>query len=355
MGRSGGGGGFSGGNGFGGGFTGGGRSGGGFSGGFGGGRSGGGNSRGPSSYGHPYHGGGNNNSADWLTGMLIGSMMRDQRRGGGGNHHGNYNNRKPPSEPPEKNNHTILIIIAVVIAAAIVIGIAVSASGGSVPKSTVEREPLAAGAVNETDYYTDEPGWISNRSVMVNGLEHFYKKTGVQPYIYIAAEVNGSRSPSVSEIQNYAASLYNELFTDEGHFLLVFCDNGNGGYVCGYSGGTQTKTIIDDEAVSILADYLDRYYNSNKSDEEFFSSAFADTADRIMTVTKSPVPIIIGMIAVLLILLLLYRWWSKAKEQKNKESQQLEDILNTPLDQFGDEEVEDLAKKYEKQKRDKNK
>lgn len=47
---------------------------------------------------------------------------------------------------------------------------------------------------------------------------------------------------------------------------------------------------MDNEAVSILADYLDRYYNdSSVSEEEIFSNAFAKTADRIMTVTRSPV------------------------------------------------------------------
>ena len=49
------------------------------------------------------------------------------------------------------------------------------------------------------------------------------------------------------------------------------------------------------------------------------------------------------------IVALLYTWWKKSKEQKNLEAKRAADILNTPLEKFGDSEVEDLAKKYETQ------
>lgn len=45
---------------------------------------------------------------------------------------------------------------------------------------------------------------------------------------------------------------------------------------------------MDDEAITILADYLDQYYYSDLNDEEFFSTTFAKTAERIMSVTRSP-------------------------------------------------------------------
>ena len=55
------------------------------------------------------------------------------------------------------------------------------------------------------------------------------------------------------------------------------------------------------------------------------------------------------VIAVAVIVFLLYTWWKKSKEQKNVEAKRTADILNTPLEKFGDSEVEDLAKKYETQ------
>ena len=69
-------------------------------------------------------------------------------------------------------------------------------------------------------------------------MKTFYRLTGVQPYLYIADGVNGSNQPSSSEIESYAASLYDQLFTDEAHFLLVFCDDGMGSYICGYQTGS---------------------------------------------------------------------------------------------------------------------
>lgn len=219
-------------------------------------------------------------------------------------------------------------------------------------KSTVEREPLPSNAVTETEYYTDEPGWISNQNELLSGMKSFYQQTGVQPYLYIADTVNGSRSPSTQELQQYAQELYDRLFTDEGHFLLVFWDSGTGSYRCGYTVGAQAKTVMDDEAVGILSDYLDRYYtDTSMGDEEFFSTVFAKTAERIMSVTRSPWPTVLIVVvvaaAVVLVVVLLYKWWKRAKEQKNREAEQAQKILNTPLETFGDLDAEERAKKYE--------
>ncbi|MDO4287355.1 MAG: hypothetical protein Q4C40_06490 [Eubacteriales bacterium] len=354
MGRSGGGGGgsFGGGGGFsggghGGGFSGGGRSGGGFGGsGFGsGGRSGGG-------FGGPppprHHHGGND-----FGRMVYGGMMydmgrrseRDRRSGGGG------------GRPPKKNDQGggclagVLLAVGVMVVV-IAIFLMVAVQSDDVTKSTVQREPLPAGAVVETEYYTDEPGWITNSSELTRGMKEFYRDTGVQPYLYIITDLDGDTSPSPSELGEYAEQLYSQLFTDQAHFLLVFCDDGQGSYNCGYWIGAQASAIMDDEAVAILADYLNTYYYGDMDDEEFFSTTFSKTADRIMTVTKSPWPTVIKIIVIVagivIVLLLGYTWWRKAKEQKNKEAEQMEDILNTPLEKFGEEdEAENLAKKYQ--------
>ena len=354
MGRSGGGGGGGHGGGFSGGhsggFSGGGRSSGSFSGGFGSGRSGGGRSGGGRSYGGSSH-----HSGPVFGGGYRGPVFINTRRYYGA----------PPTPPgggPRRGRQNsgcgtfLAVIVILVVFVAVLFPLFSFAGGGAggsagIARSTVAREPLPAGAVNETAYYTDEPGWISNSGELTDGMKRFYKQTGVQPYLYIAETVDGSRRPSSSAIQAYAETLYEQLFTDEAHFLLVFCDNGDGGYMCGYSVGAQAKTIMDDEALGILADYLDRYYSSDMEDEEFFSRTFEKTGERIMTVTKSPWPAVLTTVvvvaAVVVVVALLYKWWKHAKEQKNLEDQRTQDILNTPLEKFGDTEVEDLAKKYE--------
>ena len=105
---------------------------------------------------------------------------------------------------------------------------------------------------------------------------------------------------------------------------------------------------MDDEAITILGDYLDRYYNDRSlSEEEIFSKAFADTAERIMTVHKSPVvPIVIGVVVVAVAgaAVVIVK---KRNEQREREQKRTQDILNSPLPKFGDE-AEQLAQKYEK-------
>ena len=314
MGRSGGGG---------GGFRGGGRSSGGFSGG--GGRSGG------SFGGGGFHGG----FGGFRTGPVI---IHNSRRyyGGGGPSGGNGGGR----------GMTVLVaVIAVLLFIGVLLASGGIPSGGGVAKSTVEREKLPASAVQETGYYTDEGGWFGNANRLEAGMKQFYRETGVQPYLYLLP--NGAVT-SVSELTEKAEELYPQLFQDEGHFLLVFCDDGHGSYNCGYTAGSMAKSVMDDEAVGILADYLDRYYSDYSiSEEEIFSNAFAKTGERIMTVTRSPVVPVAVCAAVLVVAVLVFLTLKKRREQREREQKRTEEILKTPLEKFEDQEVEDLAKKYE--------
>ena len=140
----------------------------------------------------------------------------------------------------------------------------------------------------ETDYFTDELGWIRSETQLTEGMRQFYRETGVQPYLYITDTVNGSNSPSADELDAYARALYDKMFEDEAHLLLVFFEY-NGQYMSRYVAGTQAKTVIDTEAADILLDYIDRYYyDQSLSEEQVFSKAFADSSKRMMEVTTSP-------------------------------------------------------------------
>lgn len=239
----------------------------------------------------------------------------------------------------------VVLVIILMVLFSYIFSVGGASAGSSIQRSTYEREKLPASAVTETAYYTDEGGWFSNRAQLESGMRQFYEDTGVQPYLYLLE--NGSVT-SVSELTDMAEEMYPQLFTDEGHFLLVFCDDGYGSYNCGYAVGSQAKTVMDDEAIAILADYLDRYYNDYSiSEEEIFSKTFADTGERIMTVTKSPLPVIAVCVAVVVVAVLVFITLKKRREQREREQQRAEKILNTPLEKFGDQAVEDLADKYE--------
>lgn len=218
--------------------------------------------------------------------------------------------------------------------------------------SATVREKLDSSLVTKTDWYTDADGdWIHSASRLTGGLEHFYDKTGVQPYVYILP--NGE-STSVEELSRLADELYEELFTDEGHFLLVFCDDGNESFNCGYAVGSAASSVMDEEALDILADELNYAYTYADSDEEVFSDAFSETADRIMSAadeqardkTMGTVGIVVAVVVVAGAVAFYIVRRRKAKQAE--EQQQMEDILNTPLEKFGDKDVEDLADKYEK-------
>ena len=245
---------------------------------------------------------------------------------------------------------TALIIIAfiVILFVATSLNSCEDFSGGSasITQSTIEREPLPKGSVVETSYYTDNLGWIGNRTALTAGMKNFYQKTGVQPYLYLTDNINGSQNPQPDEVEAFAFSLYDSLFKDEAHLLLIFFEPDPNYYQTWYVAGRQAKSVIDDEAADILLDYIDRYYDEDYTDEEYFSKAFNDAGVRIMHVPKSPwPPVLITLLGLSMVIVGLY-WWRKAKEQKNREAEDTERILSMPLDTFGDQDTDDLAQKY---------
>ncbi len=204
--------------------------------------------------------------------------------------------------------------------------------------STREREPLDAGLVNETPYYQDELEWIQDSAELEDGLRYFYEKTNIQPFVYITDNIDGDPNPSPDEIDAFANNLYDELFTDEAHLLLVHFENWEM-YTYQYSYhtviGSQAKTVMDSEAENILYDYLDHHYPRDISEEAFFSEAFRDTADRIMDVTRSPwIPVLI-VIGAAVIIYLLFNWWRSALGKTgNKTDSSANQEKKEPQDEF---------------------
>ena len=249
--------------------------------------------------------------------------------------------------PKTKRKYKALKIIIPIFIILAIIGFITSAfeEYDEITKSTVHRQALAEGLVNKTGYLSDETGWLSDKSDTLDGLREFYKKTGVQPYLYVTDSINEYEVPTAEELDVFTSALYDELFTDEAHMLFVFCYHDQSYSACCLR-GTQAETVIDDQAANILLDYVDHYYYKDTLDSSF-RYVFTKAAGRIMTVTKPPFATAIIVIVVALALGLLYWWWQHNKKKKAKEEQLMEDILDTPLEKFGDLEVEELADKYE--------
>ncbi|MHB1316046.1 MAG: hypothetical protein ACYCX2_11270 [Christensenellales bacterium] len=308
-----------------------------------GGRSSGGGSSGGGLFGGGSFGGGSFGG----RGLFSGSPFRGGPSGGGLFRGGSYGGRPAGLNTGGCGCSTIIIVIIV---AAIMVALFTNTGSAGVLPSTVARKALPADAVNETGYYSDELGWIYNQTEFETGLKNFKRKTGVQPYVFLTGNINGSYDvPSDDELKAYAENMYDKLFTDEAHLLLVFYYNdANEIYRYWYVVGLQAKSVIDQEAGDILENYIDLYYGDNSlTDEEFFSKTFNDTGERIMSVTTSPWVTVLIILGVAAVLVIAFMWWQHAKKQKNIEAEQTEEILSTPLEQFGDQEVENLAKKYE--------
>ena len=232
-------------------------------------------------------------------------------------------------------------------------GYGTSSYSQSSSTSTTVREKLSSSDVSKTGWYTDEDGdWIHSEPKLTSGLQHFYDKTGVQPYVYILK--NGTTT-STSELNEKSQELYSQLFSDEGHFLLVFCDDGNGSFNCGYTVGSTAASVLDSEALGILADELDQAYRTADSEEQIFSDAFYNTADQIMAgaekqqSSETAGKVAVGVIAVAVVGGVVFFVVRKRKKDAEETKKRADEILNTPLEKFSDsdKDVEDLASKYE--------
>lgn len=295
-----------------------------------------------------------------------GSSFSGGHRGSSGGYRGGMGYRPPPPPPPRYygggvsyHYHrsyragpvaSIISAIVVIIFIMAVLGFVMSAGSGSVTKSTRNRTPLPAGNVQTTDFWYEyreagEDNWIGNTTELESGMRKFYKETGVQPFLYLTGTVNGDAYPSTSEVEAFACDLYDQLFNDEGHFLLVFQNyDDSSEYQMAYVTGTAAETVIDDEAANIIMDYVEYRYTTNDTEEELFSNAFSMSADRIMTVTKSPWIPILGLGGVIILVVILFNIWKAVKAQKNREDEATERILNTPVEKIGHKD--DLEDKY---------
>ncbi|MCL2526970.1 MAG: hypothetical protein FWE42_01030 [Defluviitaleaceae bacterium] len=271
-----------------------------------------------------------------MGGMGMGPGMMGPRRGGGGCGGGCIT--------------LILIIIAIIFVISIISWFGNLASpqnwvqGGTIQLTEVTaatrvREALPRGTATDTGpLYTDHLDWIGNRTVLERGMRNFHQATGVRPHVYIIGEIYGTQTPSVSQLGSFARQRYDELFNDEAHVLFLFFENAAGQYGMYVVPGNQAQTVMDQEAQDILMDYAGRYYYMDISTEEFFSRVFDSTAERIMHVPPNNRTIwmtVIIVAGVLLLVFLLFRWWQRKQEQKNIEAEQLERVLNQPLETIG--------------------
>lgn len=322
------------------------------------------------------HSGGGHSSSRSSGGHHVSSGSSGRRAGSGGSSYSSYSSRSSYSgrdfggsygggfypQPPRRStvivshggsfNAVISLIIFVVVLIAAFGGFPSSNSSStkSVPKSTQNRERLESGVGYDNNCIVDNIGWFDNVTKTEKSIKKFYDKTGVQPYIVLNAYDSTLLTDTAKE--EYAKKWYDEHIKNESTFLYMYFaepDTDNDVGYMAYVNGKQVPSVMDSEAIEIFWAYVDKYWYSDMSTDDMFTTIFTKTADRIMTKSTTAADVgnnaikVIGVIIVFagIIVVMVLRRKHKAEEAKETEK-----ILNTPLN--GDSEADDLLKKYKK-------
>lgn len=322
-------------------------------GGGGGGHSGGGHSSSRSSGGHHVSSGSSGRRAGGGRSSYSGHSSY-----GGGRFYGGGFYPRPPRRSTVIVSHggsfnaviSLIIFVVVLIAAFGGFPSSNSSSTKSVPKSTQNRERLESGVGYDNNCIVDNIGWFDNVTKTEKSIKKFYDKTGVQPYIVLNAYDSTLLTDTAKE--EYAKKWYDEHIKNESTFLYMYFaepDTDNDVGYMAYVNGKQVSSVMDSEAIEIFWAYVDKYWYSDMSTDDMFTTIFTKTADRIMTKSTTAADVgnnavkVIGVIVVFagIIVVMVLRRKHKAEEAKETEK-----ILNTPLN--GDSEADDLLKKYKK-------
>lgn len=218
----------------------------------------------------------------------------------------------------------------------------------------------------------------------------------------IGAAAFGGGTMTDNNLAEYSENQYKDIFSGrEDCMLMVITDEDNGQVVS----GVKTYGIMDEYRDVLIANYKSNYQDDLgiqirdmfydtiadmeqnggvkpiKSDSSFTSNCFKDNLNWVdtkanlidgaeafynetgiqpyilfvkeKTVVKATnkstgvLKVLIIAVAVIIVISILFTWWKKRVAQKNKEQEDLEHILNTPLETFGTTEMQDLEAKYE--------
>lgn len=222
----------------------------------------------------------------------------------------------------------------------------------NVTASTVHREPIPVhGAA--VPGYDDELGWIRSSDKLMGGMRRFYDETGVIPYLYITDTLeDGSVYATADNLESTAMAKYDEVFDGENGLVLLFHEhNSDSNYSTWAVTGKATKSVMDDEAVDILLDYVDAYYYSDMDEDEMFADVFADAGKRIMHKSVQPVHVLLVLVsggAVICVIVLGRKWWLEKQKRDAEKARETERILNADLDRFGEvgPDTSELEGKY---------
>ena len=149
------------------------------------------------------------------------------------------------------------------------------------------RQKLAAAdCIESSEWIDDQANWLENQNAVISKMRSFYEMTGVQPYLIIADQVNGKKDYTEADVERYLRNRYDELFADDGHLILFFCEAYENEYDPYLLIGSKAATVIDTDGENIIYEAIDRWYtDSSLDDDAYFARIFLASGDAIMNGT----------------------------------------------------------------------
>lgn len=240
----------------------------------------------------------------------------------------------------KKGAFKYLLIALILFAAAFLAGLGNKSTG---------FEKIVMSGTKNVGYATDEINGSSDVKKTVKACEEFYEKTGIPLYFYITDTEITSGNDGYTD---YIDALYEKLFSDENHVLLVYFDTLDEWY---FWKGEAANSLVTDDMVNDLFDAIERYwFNYSLTMDEVLSNGVSDYQDSLTNESSGA-----GFFTVLLVLaggiltvVAVYTYISKGNEAKRYEEEvktlRADLILSKPLETFGNQEVENLKDKYDK-------
>lgn len=210
-------------------------------------------------------------------------------------------------------------------------------------------EKVVMSGTNNAGYATDEINGSSGVKKTVKACEEFYDKTGIPLYFYITdTEITSGDAG----YETYADTLYEKLFSDENHVLLIYFDPADEWY---WWKGMTANAVVTDDMVNDLFDEIERYwFDYSLSMDEVLAKGIKNYQSSLTKEGsgKSTFCTLLILAGGILTVVAAYTYISKGKEAERyaEEAKTLrtEQILSKPLETFGNQEVENLKDKYDK-------
>lgn len=244
-------------------------------------------------------------------------------------------------------NHSLVpsvIVTIIIFAILLILG---SCSNTSSVKSTRERTKIENPVPYTNHCIEDELGYIEEPQKLSKDLQYFYEKTGIQPYI-LMKKYDPSLATNADK-EAFSKNYYEKNIKNEKSFLYTYfadASENTVGYMI-YVNGSAVSSVMDEEAVNIFWNYIDRYWTDGSlTMNQVFDKTFTKTADTIMTKSVTFMDIlkytIVGIVIIGVGVIIVVLVKQKYKRDKEK-AEETAKILNTPLE---DSPMDNLKNKY---------